>query len=72
MYLTPWMIALIVMTFGVCAYISRRQGFFSGATQTLMMLEENRFIKIEEDGSIKRWTPHGEPLKKKRTKKAVK
>jgi hypothetical protein len=34
------------------------------------MLEENRLIKVEEDGSIKRWAPYNDvPVKKTRTKK---
>jgi hypothetical protein len=41
----------------------------AGATQTLQVLEEQRLIKIEEDGSIKRWTPYAELDQKKATRK---
>jgi hypothetical protein len=37
---------------------------------TLQTLEEQRYIKVEEDGSIKRWTPYNDlPVKKTRKKK---
>lgn len=71
MYLSLWQILTVCVTFGACAVISRRSGFVLGATATLEALEKNRFIKIEEDGSIKRWTPYAEnpaPVKKTRKK----
>lgn len=67
MYLDPWMIVTIIIAFGACAFWSRGNGFYAGATRTLQALEEQRFIKIDEDGQIKRWTPYGE--KKIRRKK---
>ena len=70
MYLEPWMILTVCVAFGACAFISRRQGFFVGAMNTLLALEEQRFIKVEEDGSIKRWTPYNDvPVKKTRKRK---
>jgi hypothetical protein len=70
MYLETWMIATLILSFGVCAWLSRRSGFTYGAITTLQMLEENRLIKVEEDGSIKRWAPYNDvPVKKTRTKK---
>ena len=71
MYLDYWMIATLCLAFGACAYVSQRRGFFAGATTTLQMLEENKFIKIDEDGDIKRWTPYAEKpvIKKPRKKK---
>ena len=68
MYLDYWMIATLILSFGFCAYISRNQGFVRGATVTLQALEEQRLIKVEDDGQIKRWTPYSE-LPKKRTRK---
>lgn len=65
MYLDYWMIAMLILSFGVCAFISRRQGFVLGATATLQALERERVIKIEEDGSVKRWAPYNDlPVKK--------
>jgi hypothetical protein len=65
MYLETWMIVTICIAFGACAFISRRQGFVVGAMNTLQALEEQRYIKVEEDGSIKRWTPYNDlPVKK--------
>jgi hypothetical protein len=63
------MIVTISLAFGACAFFSRRGGFMAGATQTLQVLEEQRFIKIEDDGSIKRWTPYAELDQKKATRK---
>lgn len=69
MYLETWMIALVVLSFGVCAYYSRRSGFVLGATMTLQALERERVIKIEEDGSIKRWAPYNDLHVKKAARK---
>ena len=69
MYLDNWMIVMLILSFGICAFYSRRGGFMAGATQTLQVLEEQRLIKIEEDGSIKRWTPYAELDQKKATRK---
>lgn len=72
MYLEPWMIATVIISFGICAYVSRNQGFVRGATATLQALEQQRFIKIEEGGNIKRWTPYNDvPAKKNKTKKKL-
>lgn len=69
MYLDPWMIIMLILSFGICAFVSRRGGFTAGAVTTLQILEEQKMIKIEEDGSVKRWTPYAElPAKKKRKK----
>jgi hypothetical protein len=64
------MIVMVCIAFGACAFISRRQGFVVGAMNTLQALEEQRYIKVEEDGSIKRWTPYNDlPVKKAKRKK---
>ena len=49
MYLETWMIALLVLSFGVCAYYSRRTGFILGATVTIQALERERLIKHQDD-----------------------
>lgn len=65
MYLDYWMIAMVILSFGICAYYSRRSGFVLGAIATLQALEKERVIKIEEDGQVKRWTPYNDlPVKK--------
>jgi hypothetical protein len=70
MFLEPWMIATLAVAFGICAFLSKRSGFNDGAILTLQALEEQKLIKIEEDGSIKRWTPYAElPVKKARKRK---
>ena len=70
MYLETWMIALLILSFGVCAFYSRRTGFILGATVTIQALERERFIKLQEDGTVKRWTPYDDvPVKKAARKK---
>ena len=69
MYLDTWMIALIVLSFGACAYYSRRTGFILGATVTIQTLERERFIKLQDDGTVKRWTPYDDVPAKKATRK---
>lgn len=69
MYLEPWMIVMLILSFGACAFISRRGGFTAGAMTTLQVLEEQRFIKIEQDGSVKRWAPYMDTPKKVARKK---
>jgi hypothetical protein len=69
MYLEPWMIVTLIIAFGACAFISRRQGFVVGAINTIQALEEQRFIKVDEDGSIKRWTPYTDLTQKKARKR---
>lgn len=72
MYLETWMIVSIILSFGVCAYFSGNRGYFRGAMATLQMLEQQRFIKIEADGTVKRWTPYNDlPVKKASRKKKV-
>ena len=69
MYLETWMIALLILSFGVCAFYSRRTGFILGATVTIQALERERFIKLQEDGTVKRWTPYDDVPVKKATRK---
>lgn len=71
MYLETWMIVTLIIAFGACAFISRNQGFLRGASVTLQALEEQRFIKIDEEGNIKRWTPYGEMPTKRKSKKKI-
>jgi hypothetical protein len=68
MYLDNWMIVTLILSFGLCAWMSRRSGFAYGAIMTLQLLEKEKLIKVQDDGSIKRWAPYNEaPTKKKRT-----
>jgi hypothetical protein len=69
MYLETWMIALLILSFGVCAFYSRRTGFILGATVTIQALERERLIKLQDDGTVKRWTPYDDDPVKKVTRK---
>ena len=72
MYLETWMIVLLILSFGVCAFYSRRTGFILGATVTIQALEREKFIKLQEDGTVKRWTPYDDVPVKKATRKKKK
>jgi hypothetical protein len=72
MYLETWMIVLLILSFGVCAYYSRRTGFILGATVTIETLEREHFIKLLDDGTVKRWTPYDNVRVKKTTRKKKK
>lgn len=69
MYLDTWMIAAVVLSFGACAFYSRRTGFILGATVTIQALERERLIKLQDDGTVKRWTPYDDVPMKKATRK---
>lgn len=73
MYLDPWMVVTLILSFGACAVISRRSGFAHGAMTTLHALVEQKMIQIDDEGVIKRWTPYAElPTKKKSARKVAK
>ena len=72
MYLETWMIVLLILSFGVCAYYSRRTGFILGATVTIQALEREHLIKLLDDGTVKRWTPYDDVPEKKATRKKKK
>lgn len=69
MYLDNWMIVALILSFGLCAWFSRRSGFENGAMVTLEVLEREKMIKVQEDGSVKRWTPYNDVPVKKATRK---
>lgn len=69
MYLDNWMIGMVIVSFGICAVLCRKQGFVLGATATLQALERERIIKIQDDGTIKRWAPYNDVPAKKVTRK---
>jgi hypothetical protein len=69
MFLEPWMIITLILSFGLCAFLSKRRGFADGAILTLQALEQQKMIKIDETGDIKRWTAYDDkPVKKKRVR----
>lgn len=69
MYLDLWMIVTLIIAFGACAFISRGSGYYAGAARVLEALEEQKLIKIDDDGQIKRWTPYAEKQPVKATRK---
>lgn len=58
MYLEPWMIVTLIIAFGVCAVVSRKAGFMAGGTVILKFLENEKLIRITEEGTVARWSPH--------------
>ena len=61
MYLEPWMIITLIVTFGSCAYLNYRighkegliTGTTAGITATFDYLEKHGILKFSADGSIK-------------------
>jgi hypothetical protein len=52
MYLEPWMLVILVLTYGTCAVWNRRKGYMVGVMSTLTNLEEDKFIRVLDDGTI--------------------
>lgn len=72
MYLDMWMIVTLILSFGLCHFVSRRQGVTAGAVGILKFLENEKIIKILEDGSVTRYASWGEQPAKKKRKSNVK
>jgi hypothetical protein len=64
MWLDTWMIVLLILSFGACAYVSGRRGFAAGGEFALQLLVEKRMIKITDEGEILRWTPYDDKPKR--------
>lgn len=69
MYLEPWMIVALIVSFGICAVVSNRRGFLQGGEFALQLLVEKRMIKITDEGEVLRWTPYDDTPKKATRKK---
>jgi hypothetical protein len=60
MYLEPWMILIIAIAFGACAYLNYTSGRKAGKTDGMILgiegtfayLETHNIIKFLKDGSI--------------------
>lgn len=64
MYLDPWMIVVLVIAFGVCHLVSRRQGVYFGVVSTLRGLHESKIIVVDPNGSVSPYRQ--EPVKKRK------
>jgi hypothetical protein len=49
MYLEPWMLVVLVLSFGVCAWYNRKAGMMTGFFGALDALEEQKIIQIVND-----------------------
>ncbi len=49
MYLDPWMIVVLILSFGVCAHVSSRRGIKYGSLYTLKDLLERNIIAIRNE-----------------------
>ena len=58
MYLEPWMLGTLALTFGICAVWNYRKGIRMGAFNTLEVLENDKIIMIDTVGNIKPYTPY--------------
>jgi len=53
MYMEPWMIATIILSYAICAFFSFRRGAKHGITVTVGVLEKERVITVNrETGEI--------------------
>lgn len=52
MYLDPWMLVVLVLSFGVCAWYNRRTGIVTGFFGALDALEQEKIIRIVNDEII--------------------
>lgn len=71
MYLDMWMIVVLVVAFGICHLISKRQGLHHGAVMTLKLLENEKIIRVSDDGNVSRYsTWNDKPIMRRRSKNA--
>lgn len=61
MFLEIWMIVVLVLTFGICAWHSTKFGFKKGAMAILQSLENDKIIVIHNDGNISPY-PRNNPV----------
>ena len=53
MYLEPWMLFVLVLTFGICAWWNHTKGIKYGIISVLTGLEYDKIISISDEGVIK-------------------
>lgn len=70
MFLEPWMIAVIVLSFGLCGWFSSASGRRSGGLLVLDTLVEKRIIMIK-DGELKPYSVWNNPEGGKAGSKSV-
>lgn len=63
------MLVILALTYGICAWFSCRSGFKQGSIATLLSLEDDRIIRVHEDGSI---SPYTVLQRKNRKRKKIK
>jgi hypothetical protein len=67
MYLDPWMIGVIALMFGLCAWTSRRSGIVFGTVVTLQKLVDDKIVMVENDEIVpyrNAWAP--KPTKRRK------
>lgn len=52
MFLELWMLAILVLAFGLCGYTSTRIGYNMGARVILSILCNRKIVYITKDGEI--------------------
>jgi hypothetical protein len=53
MYLEPWMIFVLALTYGICAWWNHTKGIKYGIISVLTGLEYDKIISISDEGVIK-------------------
>jgi hypothetical protein len=63
MYLDPWMLGTLALVFGFCAWFNHKRGLRLGIITTLEALENDKVIRVLDDGTI---SPYRAPTYRKR------
>jgi hypothetical protein len=68
MYLEPWMLFVLVLTFGICAWWNHTKGIRDGIISVLTGLEYDKIISINDEGVIKPYRSNNPCRVKRRNK----
>ena len=71
MFLDIWMIVILALLFGVCAFWNHRKGFHDGAKDILQNLFDNKIIMVVDGEVVPYRNAWGQQTKRRRTKKVV-
>jgi hypothetical protein len=66
MYLEPWMLFVLALTYGICAWWNHTKGIKNGIISVLTGLEYDKIISISDEGVIKPYRNYDVMIKKRR------
>ena len=65
MYLEPWMLFILALTYGICAWWNHTKGIKNGIISVLTGLEYDKIISISDGGIIKPYRPNQYRVKRR-------